>query len=627
MRTALLTLALFGLCAAHGQAGTVDPTFNAQMGSPEDSVSGAVALPDGKVIIAGSFTVVQGVARKRVARLFSDGTLDMAFDPGDGPNAPVSKVLVQPDGHILLRGGFTSYGGTPKARLARIMADGALDPTFDAGTGPTGGTYGILDWTLQPDGRLLLAGDLTAINGTAQTGVARLLSNGAVDPAWSFGSGTGAGQLGNYVNCLAIQSNGRILIGGYFESVQGTACRSFARLFPNGGVESSFSFNQTLGFTMNNGALLGQVFSIQVLPDGNILVGGAFEEYSGAASGPLVKIASSGLRDITFTPFPAYTFSGNHVRAMRALPDGRCIVMNIGGTIKRIQTNGSNDPTFTSYSSSGFSYYFSLQSDGCVLLTYPLLRLRGDASGALPVALKVLLGGPFDAGTGLMNDALRVAGLIPQAQPYTMGSGYTQVGGGGNERMPPWLLSTTGPNAIVDWVMVELRDQPTHVAMTRCGLVQRDGDVVGMDGISPLYFLASAGDYRVAVRHRNHLGVMTANAATLSTSPTVIDLTLPTTATYGTTAQNQTGPKMVLWAGHTNFDTTVKYTGSANDRDVVLTAVGSTTPNNTVTNVYDRRDTNLDGVIKYTGPGNDRDIILTNVGSTTPNNTRTQQLP
>ena len=82
-----------------------------------------------------------------------------------------------------------------------------------------------------------------------------------------------------------------------------------------------------------------------------------------------------------------------------------------------------------------------------------------------------------------------------------------------------------------------------------------------------------------------------------------------------------------LWPGDATGNGQVRYTGSANDRDPLLIAVGSTTPNNTMTNVYDRRDTNLDGVIKYTGAGNDRDIILTNVGSTTPNNTRTQQLP
>ena len=84
---------------------------------------------------------------------------------------------------------------------------------------------------------------------------------------------------------------------------------------------------------------------------------------------------------------------------------------------------------------------------------------------------------------------------------------------------------------------------------------------------------------------------------------------------------------MVLWAGNTNFDSGIKYTGTGNDRDPVLTAVGSTTPNNAVTNAYSLRDVNLDGLVKYTGSGNDRDPILISVGSTTPNNVRMQQLP
>ncbi len=121
--------------------------------------------------------------------------------------------------------------------------------------------------------------------------------------------------------------------------------------------------------------------------------------------------------------------------------------------------------------------------------------------------------------------------------------------------------------------------------------------------------------------------MMTATAVALSTSTTSIDFTSLATTTFGSSAQKQVGTKMVMWAGDANGDGAMKYTGSANDRDPILTAVGSTTPNNAVSNVYDRRDTNLDGVIKYTGSANDRDIILTNVGSTTPNNTRTQQLP
>ena len=626
MRTVLSGLLILLLRMVSGQAGTVDPTFLPQMGSPSDSVYDVVCQPDGKVIIAGGFTVVQGVQRKRIARLFADGTLDPSFDPGSGADAGVAKILLQPDGRILLYGAFTVYNGSPKARLARVMPDGALDPTFDAGTGFSGQGL-VYDWVLQTDGKLLIVGDFTGVNGQSSARVVRLLASGAVDPAWSFGTGTGAGPLGNTVNCVAVQPNGRILIGGYFVSVQGAPSRSLARLTSNGSVESQFLFDQSIGFTMDNSAgLVGQVFSIQVQPDGNILVAGAFNEYRGVATGPMIRMSSGGVRDNTFAPFPAY-FTPDHVFAMRMLPDGRCITVNSSGVIKRICIDGTIDPNFTSYT--GLTGYQDLgpQPDGGLVLSDPFVRLRGDASGALPVSLNVLLGGPFDGSSALMSDGLRAAGLIPRAQPYTTGNGFTQVGSGGNERVPPWSLTATGANALVDWVMVELRDQPTHVAMTRCGLVQRDGDVVGVDGTSPLYFLAPPGNYHIAVRHRNHLGVMSATAIPLSTTLTTVDFTLPTTTTYGTGAQNQIGARMVLWAGNTTTDNMVKYTGSANDRDVVLTAVGSTTPNNTVSNAYSRSDTNMDGAIKYTGSGNDRDIILLNVGSTTPNNTRTQQLP
>ncbi|MBK9760416.1 MAG: hypothetical protein IPO90_10710 [Flavobacteriales bacterium] len=96
---------------------------------------------------------------------------------------------------------------------------------------------------------------------------------------------------------------------------------------------------------------------------------------------------------------------------------------------------------------------------------------------------------------------------------------------------------------------------------------------------------------------------------------------------YGTNALKQINSVWCLWPGDATGNGQLKYIGSNNDRDPILLAVGGTTPNNTVSNVYDRRDVNMDGVIRYVGANNDRDPILTNVGSTAPNNTRTQQLP
>jgi hypothetical protein len=135
-----------------------------------------------------------------------------------------------------------------------------------------------------------------------------------------------------------------------------------------------------------------------------------------------------------------------------------------------------------------------------------------------------------------------------------------------------------------------------------------------------------AGSYLVAVRHRNHLGVMTAGAVALSNMPATIDLTASATACWGAGARKSIGTVQALWAGDVTFNGGIKYTGSANDRDPILTTVGATTPNATVS-VYSTRDVNLDGQVQYAGSGNDRDPILVNVGGTSPNATRTQQLP
>ncbi len=246
------------------------------------------------------------------------------------------------------------------------------------------------------------------------------------------------------------------------------------------------------------------------------------------------------------------------------------------------------------------------------------------------VALKLMLEGAYDSGTGKMRDDLRLAGLVPGSEPYTA-LGFTQAAGGGGEVTQAGVTSVTGDNAVVDWVLVELRNAatPATIVATRAALLQRDGDVVAEDGVSPVALLATAGSYNVAVRHRNHLGVMTLNPMTLGNTPMAIDLTQTSTSTYGTNARKSVSgafPAQVLWAGDVTYNGQVKYTGGGNDRDPVLITVGSTTPNNSA-NAYSTRDVNLNGQVKYTGSSNDRDPILLNVGSATPNNVRSEQLP
>jgi hypothetical protein len=242
------------------------------------------------------------------------------------------------------------------------------------------------------------------------------------------------------------------------------------------------------------------------------------------------------------------------------------------------------------------------------------------------VSVKAYLEGAYNAGTPPMRDDLRSGGHIPATEPYTA-LGYTYVGSSGGT-VAPAVLAVTGNDAIVDWVVVELRSNimPTIIQASRAALIQRDGDVVATDGVSAVPFSVAAGTYRVALRHRNHLGVMTLNGLALTTTTTNVDFTTVATATFGTGATKTSGAVQVLWMGDTNFNGSVQYTGSGNDRDPILVNVGSTTPNNTISG-YFGTDLNLNGTAQYTGSGNDRDPVLVNVGSTTPNNVRVQQLP
>lgn len=195
------------------------------------------------------------------------------------------------------------------------------------------------------------------------------------------------------------------------------------------------------------------------------------------------------------------------------------------------------------------------------------------------------------------------------------------------------VLTTSGTNAIVDWVRIELRSSgnPAILSATRHALLQRDGDVVSAaDGTSNISLNVPPGDYYVAIRHRNHLGCMTAAAVPLTGSATTIDFRSSGTDTYGTNARETVGAQMALWAGNAVYDTAppykLKYTGTDNDRDAILTAIGGVVPTNTVIG-YLISDVNMDGRAKYTGTGNDRDVILGNIGGVVPTNTRVQQLP
>jgi hypothetical protein len=246
---------------------------------------------------------------------------------------------------------------------------------------------------------------------------------------------------------------------------------------------------------------------------------------------------------------------------------------------------------------------------------------------ALRVSPKVFLEGPYNVGSDRMSDALRQSDHLPVSEPYTA-QGYAHNGGGG-ESTTPAVLAVTGDNAIVDWVVVELRSAaaPSTVLATRSALLQRDGDVVHVDGTSPVSFSLPAASYVVALRHRNHLGIATAAAIALNSTPTTVDLSNGTIPIIGgNAATKQIGVRRLLYAGDVNADGILRYTGQGNDRDAILVGVGGLIPTTTVSGYRDE-DVNMDGVVRYTGAANDRDIILVNIGGVVPTNIRPGTLP
>jgi len=234
-------------------------------------------------------------------------------------------------------------------------------------------------------------------------------------------------------------------------------------------------------------------------------------------------------------------------------------------------------------------------------------------------------------GTGaLMSNALRNQGLVPLSEPYT-GLGFALGDATGTATSPSVMSVAFPPGAsVVDWILFDLYPSyaPEQLALRLPLLLRRGGTVSDASGAYPFNIALPGGLYHAVIRHRNHLPIAAAQPLQITSSGAIVpvDLTATNTATLGSNSTVLTGSLFCMWAGDVNRDGSLKYTGTTNDRDRILTTIGGTTPNSTLAG-YRSEDVNMDGSVKYTGTSNDRDPILVNVGSTTPNNVRSAQLP
>ena len=316
---------------------------------------------------------------------------------------------------------------------------------------------------------------------------------------------------------------------------------------------------------------------------------------------------------------------------------GDCAYVNFGGA------SDEWTPSFLTCTLSGFppgvtpilflgGHAFN-NTNGHVLIDNVNIALSGSGT---QLSAKAWLDGAFVPAQNLIRDDLRVAGYLPLSEPN---SAIFQDGPGG-ETVQPSVLAVTGNNAIVDWVRVELHLGPypqgaTTLIARRNALIQRDGDIVDVDGVSPVPFATGPGNYHVVVRHRNHLPVMNTFAVPLNATSTVLDFRASSLSCYTRPAPNADLPRKTvgtmrtLWSGNVEQAwltvAGILYVGQYNDRDPILQAVGGSTPTATITG-YHRADVNLDGVVKYVGANNDRDPILLNIGGSTPTAVRVSQV-
>ncbi|WP_028605212.1 IPTL-CTERM sorting domain-containing protein [Ottowia thiooxydans] len=281
--------------------GTLDNTFqNAPAGSVKSNhnVRGIAVQADGKIVIGGYFTLIDGVARNRIARLNANGALDTSFNVGTGSNGNIEDVKLQSDGKILISGSFTNVQGTDIRGVARLNTDGTLDSTFvpnsgDSGVvnGSWGGSFPVYQIAVQPtDGKILLNGGPLNFASQVHRGVVRLNPDGSPDPGFrSFINDWGAS--------IALQTVGgeqKIVIGGSFTrvgerdvtsgAVIGTDVvrQGIARLNADGTVDSSFDTSYGAN---------AWVWSVLPNSDGTVYMGGKFRSVAGKARIGIARLA------------------------------------------------------------------------------------------------------------------------------------------------------------------------------------------------------------------------------------------------------------------------------------------------------------------------------------------------
>ena len=367
---------------SYAQNVIVDPTFNIGLGF-DGAVVATIIQSDGKIIVGGSFTNFNGVSRAGIARLNPNGTLDNSFDPGtgflidnNGFQGAVYSLSIQSDGKIIVGGIFTLYNGIPVNSIVRINSNGSFDASFNIGSGfttsssvATAGLSEVWDINILSNGKILVGGFFENYNGIIRNDIALLNSNGSLDLTFNPGSGFTGGQWDGWVISIYVQTNGKIVVGGSFASYNGVSRNNIARLNADGSLDSIF--DPLSGFNYD-------VRSVEVQSDGKIIIGGVFTSFDGFSRNGIARLTSSGSLDTSFNPFIGFDGS---VQSTLIQTDGKIITggafSNFNGVsrknIARLETNGSLNNSFdpgtgaTGQLNNEYIMTLAMQSDGRII--------------------------------------------------------------------------------------------------------------------------------------------------------------------------------------------------------------------------------------------------------------------
>lgn len=288
-----------------------------------------VRQPDGKYVVAGNFSTIHGESITRVARLNEDGSVDPTFNPGTGPNAEVMRVALQPNGKIVIVGSFTSVDGVSREGVARLNSDGSLDTSFFTSSPAGANTITPETVALQPDGKVLIGGFLYAdwnqVFDDYSSGIWRLNTDGSIDTSFDIGEGAHAGATNQLRNIYDIDvlPDGKVLAGGNFTGFAGQSQPYLVRLNSDGSVDSGF--RTALGTGPDN-----NIRRVLPLNDGSAIVGGRFKNFDGNSILYAARLTPAGALDPDFDAnlyevVPNGTFE-NSVQALALQPDGKILI-------------------------------------------------------------------------------------------------------------------------------------------------------------------------------------------------------------------------------------------------------------------------------------------------------------